>query len=191
MLFLFFVLFCLLFCSFVLCSFYFCWRLDLAHLHIENMVFLNFVVVWSPSNVWLFVNPGTVSCQASPSLIISWSLLKFMSIELVMPSNHIVLCRPLLLLPSIFPSIRVFFNVSALCIRWPKYWSFRFSISPSSEYSGLIAFRMDWFDLRAAQIILKSLLQQHSWKASVLQYSNFFMIQLSHPYMTTASWKRN
>ena len=99
--------------------------------------------------------------------------------------QHIVLCRPLLLLPSIFPSIRVFFNVSALCIRWPKYWSFSFSISPSSEYSGLIAFRIDWFDLLAAQGILKSLLQHHSWKVSVRQCSAFFMVQLSHPYMTT------
>ena len=108
-----------------------------------------------------------------------------MSIESVMPSNHLILCRPLLLLPSIFPSIRVFSNESTLHIRWPKYWSFSFSIKPSNEYSGLISFRMDWLDLLAVQGILKSLLQHHSSKASILQHSVFFIIQLSHPYMTT------
>ena len=108
-----------------------------------------------------------------------------MSIESMMPSNHLVLCRPLLLLPSIFPSIRVFSNVSALHIRWPKYWSFSFSISPSNEHSGLISFRMDWLDLLAVQGTLKSLLQQHSSKASILRCSVFFIVQLSHPYMTT------
>ena len=108
-----------------------------------------------------------------------------MSIELVMPSNHLIFCHPLLLLPSIFPSIRVFSNELVLCIRWPKYWSFSFSISPSSEYSGLISFRMDWLDLLAIQGTLKSLLQHHSSKASILQCSAFFMVQLSHPYMTT------
>ena len=108
-----------------------------------------------------------------------------MSIELAMPSNHLILCHPLLLLPSIFPSIRVFSNESALRIRWPKYWSFSFSISPSNEYSGLISFRMDWLDLLAVQGTLKSLLQHHSSKASVLQCSAFFMVQISHPYMTT------
>ena len=108
-----------------------------------------------------------------------------MSIESVMPSNHLILCRPLLLLPSIFPSIRVFSNESTLRIRWPKYWSFSFSIKPSNEYSGLISFRMDWLDLLAVQGILKSLLQYHSSKASILQCSVFFIIQLSHPYMTT------
>ena len=108
-----------------------------------------------------------------------------MSIESVMPSNHIILCGPLLLLPSIFPSIRVFSNESVLHIRWPKYWNFSFSISPSKEYSGLISFRMDWLDLLAVQGILKSLLQHHSSKASILQHSAFFIVQLSHPYTTT------
>ena len=108
-----------------------------------------------------------------------------MSIESVMPSNHLIVCRPLLLLPSIFPSIRVFSNESVLCIRWPKYWSFSFSISPSNDYSGLISFRMDWLDLLAVQGTLKSLLQHHSSKASILQHSAFFIVQLSHPYMTT------
>ena len=119
----------------------------------------------------------------------SQSLLKLMSIESVMPSNHLILCRPLLLLPSIFPSIRVFSNESVLCIRWIKYWSFSFSISPSNEHSGLISFRMDWLDLFAVQGTLKSLLQHHSSKASVLQCSAFFMIKLSHPYMTTGGKK--
>ena len=108
-----------------------------------------------------------------------------MSIESVMPSNHLILCHPLLLPPSIFPSIRVFSNESALCIRWPKYWSFSFNIRPSNEYSGLISFRMDWLDLLADQGTLKSLLQHHSSKASILQHSAFFIVQLSHPYMTT------
>ena len=108
-----------------------------------------------------------------------------MSIESVMSSNHLVLCYPLLLLPSIFPSIRVFSNELALCIRWPKYWSFSFSISPSNEYSGLISFRMDWFDLLAVQGTLTSLLQHHTSKASILRHSAFFMVQLSHPYMIT------
>ena len=127
----------------------------------------------------------TAACQASLSIINSQSLLKFMSIQSVMPSNHLILCCPLLLLPSIFPSIRVFSNESALHIRWPKYWSFSFSISPSCEYSGLISFRMDWLDLLAVQGTLKSLLQHHSSKASILQHSALFMVQLSHPYMTT------
>ena len=113
------------------------------------------------------------------------SLLKLMSIELVMPSNHLILCHPLLFLPSIFPSIRVFSNESALCTRWPKYWSFSFIISPSNEYLGLISFRMDWLDLLAVQGTLKSLLQHHSSKASILQHSAFFIVQFSHPYMTT------
>ena len=111
-------------------------------------------------------------------------LLKIMSIKSVMPSNHLVLCHPLLL-PSIFPSIRVFSNESVLCIKWPKYWNFSFSISPSSEYSGLISFRMDWLDLLAVQETLKSLFQHHSSKASILQHSDFFMVQVSHPHMTT------
>ena len=122
---------------------------------------------------------------ASLSITNIRSLLKLMSIESVMPSNHLILCHPLLHLPSIFPSIRVFSNESVLRIRWPKYWSFSFGISPSSEYSGLISFRMDWLDLLAVQGTLKSLLQYHSSKASVLQRSVFFMVQLSHPYMTT------
>ena len=108
-----------------------------------------------------------------------------MSIESVMPSNHLILCRPLHLLPSVFPSIRVFLNESALRIRWPKYWSFSFNISPSNEHSGLISFRMDWLDLFAVQGTLKSLLRHHSSKASILQCSAFFIVQLSHPYMTT------
>ena len=115
------------------------------------------------------------------SLTISWNLLKLMSIELVMSSNHLILCHPLLLLPSIFPSIRVFSNESAICIRWPKYWSFSLSISPSNEYSGLISFRIDCFDLLAVQGTPKSPLQHHSSKVSVLQHSAFFMVQLSHP----------
>ena len=115
----------------------------------------------------------------------SWSLPKLMSIESVMPSNHLIPCHPLLLLPSIFSSIRVFTNESALCIRWPKYWSFSFNISPSNEYPGLISFRMDWLDLLAVQGTVKSLLQHHSSKASILRCSAFLVVQLSHPYMTT------
>jgi len=141
--------------------------------------------VQSLSCVWLFATPWTAARQAPLSIINSQSLLKLMSIELVMPSNHLILCHPLLLLPSIFPSIRVFSNKSALRIRWPKYWSFSISISPSNEYSWLVSFRMDWFDLLAVQWTLKSLLQHHSSKASILQCSAFFMVQLSHPYMTT------
>ena len=141
------------------------------------------IVVQSLSHVQLFVSLLTASSQASLSFTISQSLLKFMSIESVMPANHLVLCHPLLLLPSVFPSIRVFSNESALHIRWPKYQSF--SISPSNEHSGLIPFRMDWFGLLAVQGTLKSLLQHHSSKASVLQCSAFFIVQLSHPYMTT------
>ena len=114
-----------------------------------------------------------------------WNLLRLMSIELVMPSNHLILCCPLLLLPSIFPSIRIFFSKSVLRIKWPKYWSFSFSISPSNEYAGLISFKMNWLDLLAVQGTLKSLLHHHSWKASILQCSAFFIVQLSHPYMTT------
>ena len=123
--------------------------------------------------------------QASLSITNSQSPLKLMSIELLMPSNHFILCCPLLLLPSIFPSIRVFSNESDLHIRWPKYWSFSFNITPSNEHPGLISFRMDWLDLLAVQGTLKSLLQQHSSKASILQRSAFFTVQLSHPYMTT------
>ena len=128
--------------------------------------------------------PRTAACQASLSITNSWSLLKLMSIKLVMPSNHLILCHPLLL-PLIFPSIKVFSSESVLRIRWPKCWSFSFSMSPSNEYSGLISFRIDWFDLLAVQGTLKSLLQYHSSKASVLRCSAFFMVQLSHPYNTT------
>ena len=131
------------------------------------------------------MTPWTAACQASLSITNFQSFLKLMSIELVIPSNHLILCRPLLLLPSVFPSIRVFSNESVLCIRWPKYWRFSFSLSPSNEYSGLISFRIDWFDLPAVQGTLKRLLQHHSSKASVLQHSAFFIVQLSHPYMTT------
>ena len=127
----------------------------------------------------------TAAHKASLSITNSQRLLKLMSIESVMPSSHLILCHPLLLLPSIFPSIRVFSNESVLCIRWPKYWSFSFSISPSNEYSGLISFRMDGLDLLAVQGTLKSLLRHHSSKASILRHSAFFIVQLSHPYTTT------
>ena len=137
------------------------------------------------SRVQLFVTPRSPACQASLSINNSWSLLKLMSIESVMPSNHLILCQPLLLLPSISPSIRVFSNESVLHSRWPKYWTFSFSISPSNEYSGLISFRVDWLNLLAVQGTLKSLLQHHSSKASILWCSAFFIVQLSHPYMTT------
>ena len=143
-----------------------------------------FSSVQSLSHVQLFATPWTAARQASLSITNSWSLLKLMSIESVTPSNNLIHCRSLLLLPSIFSSIRVFSNESALRIRWSKYWSFSFSISPSSEYSGLISFRMHWFDLLAIQRTRKSLLQHHSSKASILQCSAFFIVQLSHPYMT-------
>ena len=133
----------------------------------------------------IFVIPWTAACQASLSIINSQSLLKFMSIELVMPSNHLILCHSLLLLPSIFPSTRFFSNESALRSRWPKYWNLSFSISPSNEYSGLISFRVDWFYLLAVQGTLRSFLQHHSSKVSVLWCSVFFMVLLSHPYITT------
>ena len=132
-----------------------------------------------------FCNPVDCSTPGFPVLPNSWSLLKLMSIESVMPSNYLILCRPLLLPPSVFPCIRFFSNESVLCIRWPKYRSFSFSIGPSDEYTGLISFRMDWLDLLAVQGTLKSLLHYHSLKASILWPSTFFMVQLSHPYMTT------
>ena len=138
----------------------------------------------SLNHVWLFVTPWTAARQASLSITKSHSLLKLMSIELVMPSNHLILCHPLLLLPSIFPRVRVFSKESVLCIRWPKCWSFSFSISPSSEYWGIISFGIDWFDILAVQGTLKSLLQLHSSKISILWCSDFFMVQLSHPYIT-------
>ena len=131
------------------------------------------------------MTPWAEACQASLSITNSWSLLKLMAIKLVMPSNHLILCHPLLLLPSIFPGIMVFSNESVFHIRWSKYWSFSFSICPSDEYSGLVSFRMDWFDLLAVQGTLKSLLQHHSSKASIFWHSAFFTVQLSHPYMTT------
>ena len=143
-----------------------------------------FSSVQSLSRVWLLATPWFAARQASLSVNSCWSLLKLMSIESVMPSNHLILCHPLLLRPSNFPSIRVFSNESVLRIRWPKYWSFSFSISPSNEYSGLISFRVDWLDLLAVQETLKSL-QHHSSKASILRHSAFFVVQLAHPCMTT------
>ena len=137
--------------------------------------------VQSLSHVWPFANPWTAAHQASLYIKNSWSLLKLMPIKLLMPSNHLIHCPHFLLLPSIFPSIEAFSNESALRIRWPKYWSFSFNMSLSNEYSGLISFRMDWLDLLAVQRNLKSLLQHHSTKASILQRSPFFIVQLSHP----------
>ena len=141
--------------------------------------------VQSLSRVQLSVTPWTTAHQASLSIASSRSSLKLRFIESVMPSNHLILCCPLLLLPSIFPSIRVFSNESALCIRWPKYWSFSFNISPSNEHPGLISVRMDWLDLLAVQGTLKILLQHHSSKAPILQHSAFFIVQLSYLYLTT------
>ena len=137
------------------------------------------------------VTPWPAARQAFLSITISWSLLKLMSIESVMPSSHLILCCPLLLLPSVFPNIRVFSNESVFSIRWPKIWSFGFNISLSNEYSGLISFRMDWLDRLVVQRTLKSLLQYHSSKASVLQRSAFFIVQLSHPYMTTRKTRQS
>ena len=155
--------------------------LDFAHMYAIV------VAVQLLSRVWLFATPWITAHQASLSFTNSWSLLKLMSIESVMPSNHLILCHPLLLLPSISPSIRVFSNESDLPIRWPKYWSF--SISPSNEYSGLISFRIDWFDLLAVQGSLKNFLQHHSSKASILWHLAFIIVQFSHPYMTTGKTK--
>ena len=153
----------------------------------ESSWFLHVMLysVQSLSRVWLFATPWTAARQASLSITNSQSPLKPMSTELVMPSNHLILCRPFLLLPSIFPSIRVFSNESTVHMMWPKYWSFNFSIRPSNEHPGLISFRMDWLDLLAVQGTLKSLLQHHSSKASIFRHSDFFIVQLSHPYMTT------
>ena len=147
--------------------------------HVYNLI------VKSLSRVRLFLTPWTTACQASLSFIISLCLLKLMSTESVMPSNHLILCHPLLLPPSVFPSIRIFSSELAFSIRWPEYWRFSFNISPSNECSGLISFRIDWLDLLAVHGTLKSLLQHHSLKASILQYPAFFIIQLSHPYMIT------
>ena len=152
---------------------------------ILSELWCKYVVVQSLSHVWLFVTPGTAAHQASLTFTSSWSLLKLMSIESMMPSYHFILCRPLLLLPSVFPSIRVFSSESVLHIRWSKYWSFSFSISLSNEYSGLISFRIDWFDLLPVQGTLKSLLLHQNSKASLLYHSAFYMVQHSHPYMTT------
>ena len=146
--------------------------------------YLEFSSAQSLSHVRLFATPWTTAHQASLSITNSWSSPKPMAIKSVMPSNHLILCHPLLLLPSICPSIRVFSNESTLCIRWPKFWSFSFSISPSNKHPGLISFRMDWLDLLAVQGTLKSLIQHHSSKATILQGSAFFKVQLSHPYRT-------
>ena len=159
----------------------------IAHQSFPRVTFSSaqFSSVQSLSRVWLFVTPWIAAHQASLSITTAQNLLKLMSIESVMQSNHLILCRPLLLLPTIPPSIRVFSNESTLCMRWPNYWSFSFSISPSNEHPGLISFRMDWLGLLAIQGTLKSLLQHHSSKASILWRSVFFTVQLSHPYMTT------
>ena len=146
---------------------------------------LQFSSVQLPSHVQLFATPWTAACQASLSITNSRSTPKLMSIELVMPSNYLILCCPLLLLPTVPPRIRVFSNESGLRMRCTKYWSFSFKISPSNEHPGLISFRMDWLDLLAVQGTLRSLLQHHSSKASILRHSAFFIVQLSHPYMTT------
>ena len=151
---------------------------------LSSALWAQFSSVQLLSRVRLFATPWTAAHQASLSITNSWSLPKPMSTESVMPSSHLILCHPLLLLPPIPLSIRVFSKESALCIRWPKYWSFSFSIGPSNEHSGLISFRMHWLDLLAVQGTLKSLLQLHSSKASILRHSAFFMVQLSHPYMT-------
>ena len=153
-------------------------------IYLFNWRLIQFSSVQSLSCVWFFVTPWTAARQASLSITNSRSPPKPMSIESVMPSNYLILCRPLLLLPSIFPSISVFSNESALRMRWPKCWSFSFNISPANEHSWLISFRMDWLNLLAVQGTLKSLLQHHSSKASILQHSAFFIVQLSHPYMT-------
>ena len=154
------------------------------HKYLDIYRIVHFSSVQSLSRVWLFATLWTAERQASLSITNSQSPPKPISIESVMPFNHLILCRPLLLLPSIFPSIRVFSNESALCIKWPKYWSFSFKITPSNEHPGLISFRMHWLDLLAVQGTLKSLLQHHSSKASTLQCSAFFTVQFSHPYET-------
>ena len=151
----------------------------------EGDCYFQFSSVQPLGHVQLFATPWTAVRQASLSIINSWSMLKLVSNKSVRPSNHLILCRPLLFPPSIFPSIIVFSNESVLCIRWLKYWSFSFSISPSNEHPVLVSFRMDWLDLLAVQGTLKSLLQHHSSKASILWCSVFFMVQLLHPYMTT------
>ena len=160
-----------------------CWKSQHSFMAALKNILI-FCICCSSVHVQLFATPWTAALQVSLSIANSWSLLKLMSIELVMPSNHLILCCPILLLPSVFSSIKVFSNESALYIRWPKYWSFSFSISPFSEYSGLISFRIAWLEL-AVQGTLKSVFQYHSLKASILWCSAFFMVQLSHLYMTT------
>ena len=154
-------------------------------IYYEIIKFLHSCSVQLLSHVRLFVTPWIAACQASLSITSSWSSLRLMSIESVMPSSHLILCHPLPPLPPIPPSIRVFSNESTLRMRWPKYWSFSFSISPSNEHPGLISFRMDWLDLLSVQGTLKGLFLHHSSKASILWHSAFFTVQLSHPYMTT------
>ena len=161
----------------------------LRRFQVQKQFSLVFSSVQSLSRVRLFATPWTAACQASLSITNSQSLLKLISIESVMPSNHLIFCCPLLLSPSIFPRIRVFSNESALSIRWPKYWSFSFNISPSNEHSGLISFRMVWLDLLAVQGILKSLLQHHSSKASSFWSSAFFMEKTVATYSNTLAWK--
>ena len=163
---------------------------NVKHIFKISHCLIKFSSVQLLSHVRIFVTPCTTACQASLSITNSQNLVKLMSIESVMPSNYLILCCLLLLLPSMFPSISFFSNKSVLCIRWPKYWHFSFSISPSNEYSGLISFRMDWLDLLAAQETLKSLLQHHSSKASILQCSAFFIVQLSQAYKTD-HWKNH
>ena len=161
------------------------WAKELTSLNLNFNIYKRFSSVQLLSCVQLFATPWSAACQASLSITNSQSLLKLMPIESMMPSSHLILCRPLLLLPPIPPSIRVFSNDSTLCMRWPKYWSFSFSTSPSNEHPGLISFRMDWLDLLAVQETLKSLLQHHSSKTSISRRSAFFIVQFSHPYMTT------
>ena len=163
------------FLHFLLCKFYeYIYTYISIHIHMHISVQFSHSVVSNSATAW------TAACQASLSITNFWSLLKLMSIKLVMPSNHPILCCPLFLPPSIFPSIRVFSNESVLHVRWPKYWGFSFSMSPSNEYSGLISFSMDWLDLLADQGLSKSLLQHHSSKSSILQHSAFFRVQISH-----------
>ena len=159
--------------------------IDIRVYYLGILPWYHFSSVQLLSHVWLFTTPWIIARQASLSITNSWSLLKLMSIKSVMPSSHLILCGPLLLLPPIPPSIRVFSNESTLCMRWPEYWSFSFSISPSNEHLGLTSFRMDWLDLLAVQGTLKSRPQHHSSKASIFRGSAFFTVQLSHPYMTT------
>ena len=172
------------------------WERDLIYVYTHIMyihtcftLYMAVVVVQLLSGVWLFATPCAAAFQGSLSFTMSQSLLKLMSVESVMPSNHVILYHPLLLLPSVFPSIRIFSSELALHIRWPKYWSFSFSISPSNEYSGLISFSIDWFDFLVVQGTLKSLLQCHRSKASILWLSTFFMIQLSRPNKMTTGKK--